>query len=107
MPLVPLIPVDRCRVGRGTFVSHAGLGLAVFLLEHPERAFVIDHTCPHAGGSLAEGSLSGTIVSCPYHYWEFDLVTGRCTNSNTARLRSYEAELRDGVVWADLPDGRA
>lgn len=33
--------------------------------------------CPHLEGPLFQGSVSGGAVSCPWHYWRFDLRTGR------------------------------
>ncbi len=104
MSFVQLIPLDRCRRGGGVFVARAGRGLAVFLLDCPQRVFVVDDTCPHAGGSLASGSITGHIVRCPYHHWQFDLHSGACMHNRLARVRVYDAEIRGGGVWADLPD---
>ena len=106
MPFVELISLDRCRFGGGTFVQHGELGLAVFWLGTPARVVVIDDECPHAGGSLASGDVRGDIVSCPWHQWAFDLNTGVSTHSSEARVERYRAEVRDGVVWVDLPVGR-
>ncbi len=105
MPFVQLIPLGHCRRGGGVFVSRPGRDFAVFWLMDPERVFVIDNTCPHAGGDLSSGEVTGTIVACPYHFWEFDLRTGKCTHSKRARVQRYKAEIRNGTVWADLPDG--
>jgi nitrite reductase/ring-hydroxylating ferredoxin subunit len=35
-----------------------------------------DDTCTHRGCSLAQGSLEGTVVTCPCHGSQFDVVTG-------------------------------
>ena len=104
MPFVPLIPLQRCRRDSGVFVECSGRELAVFRLADPDGTYVIDNTCPHAGGNLSGGSLDGTVVSCPIHHWEFDLETGFCTHSERARVRRYPAEVRNGVVWVDLPE---
>ena len=32
--------------------------------------------CPHAGGPMDEGEMEGTVVVCPWHGAEFDMVTG-------------------------------
>jgi len=37
----------------------------------------IDGICPHAGGPLGEGALTGNIVTCPWHGWQFDVSTGQ------------------------------
>lgn len=104
MAFAPLIPLSDCREGAGTFVEHDGRELAVFRLPDPERVFVIDNACPHASGNLSGGDVSGDVVTCPWHYWHFNLATGLCTHSDRARVRTFPSEVRDGVVWVDVPD---
>jgi len=41
----------------------------------------LDGVCPHAGGPLGEGTLRGTVVTCPWHGWQFDVTNGQnCLN---------------------------
>ena len=40
------------------------------------RFFAIGDSCTHRGCSLAEGELSGTVVTCPCHGGQFDLTNG-------------------------------
>ncbi len=105
MALVELIPLSRCRVGGGTFVAFGDHELAVFRLDDPQRVVVIDNSCPHASGNLSGGVVTGNVVQCPWHQWEFDLDRGVCTHSELARVRRYPVELRDGVVWVDIDGG--
>lgn len=104
MPWVELIPLARCRPDRGTFVAWADRELAVFHRGDPPGVTVIDNACPHAGGNLSGGPVSAGVVQCPWHQWEFDLGSGVCTHSPKASVRSYPAELRDGMVWFDPGD---
>jgi len=99
---VALIAVERCPLGRGVFVERDGFELAVFRLAEPPGVFVIDNTCPHAGGNLAGGEVTETIVTCPWHFWQFNLSTGIGTHSERAKVRSYPARIRDGQVWVQL-----
>lgn len=39
----------------------------------------IDDTCPHADGSLSEGSIEGEEVECPWHGSRFNIKTGEVT----------------------------
>jgi nitrite reductase (NADH) small subunit len=100
---VELIPLARCRRGSGTFVAHGGFELAVFRLTEPERVIVTDNACPHASGNLSGGEVHGAIVKCPWHHWEFDLDRAECVHSQRARLRTYPAEVRNGLVYVLLP----
>ncbi len=104
MAMVKLIPLAQCRLGGGTFVEHGGRELAVFRLSDPERIYVMDNACPHSGGNLSGGSVESEIVTCRQHEWKFELSTGVCTESNRARVRTYSVEVREGVVWVDLPE---
>ena len=58
----------------GKLVEAAGESIAVF---HLEGAFyAIGSTCPHRGGPLSQGNLSGGEVICPWHGARFDIRTG-------------------------------
>lgn len=41
------------------------------------RFYAVDNRCPHDGAPLAEGSLDGTTLICPWHNAEFDITCGR------------------------------
>lgn len=41
-----------------------------------EEYFVADARCPHMGGHLADGTLMGTVLTCPRHHSQFDLRDG-------------------------------
>jgi nitrite reductase/ring-hydroxylating ferredoxin subunit len=32
--------------------------------------------CPHLGGPLFQGTLSGASITCPWHQWRYDLRSG-------------------------------
>jgi len=49
--------------------------IAVFNVDGTLHA--LDGICPHAGGPLAKGEVAGSIVTCPWHGWQFDVTTGR------------------------------
>ncbi|HWA88185.1 MAG TPA: non-heme iron oxygenase ferredoxin subunit [Opitutus sp.] len=54
------------------------------------RIFAIDDACPHDGAPLAEGTVEGTTLTCPWHGAEFDLTCGKvlCLPA-TEDVRSY------------------
>ncbi len=104
MAFVELIDIERCRRDGGTFVERGDRELAVFRLDDGDRVVVLDNACPHASGNLSGGEIVGGVVHCPWHFWEFDIETGVCTHSARARVHRYPAEVRDGVIWIDLPE---
>jgi 3-phenylpropionate/trans-cinnamate dioxygenase ferredoxin component len=52
-------------------------GREIFLARAGGRFFAADNICPHMGGKLGQGTLEGTVVTCPRHHSKFDLVDGR------------------------------
>jgi nitrite reductase (NADH) small subunit/3-phenylpropionate/trans-cinnamate dioxygenase ferredoxin subunit len=98
---VRLIPAAKCRMGAGTFVEHAGRELGVFVMT-PERVYVLDNACPHAGGNLSAGEVADGIVTCPWHQWQFRISSGVCVDSAAARTRRYAARVVDGWVEVAL-----
>jgi nitrite reductase/ring-hydroxylating ferredoxin subunit len=71
----PVAPLVSLPPGTGKAFTVAGLNLAFFNVGG--RVFAIDDLCPHRGASLAEGSLNGTTVVCPWHGAEFDVTCGK------------------------------
>lgn len=94
-----------CPVGRGKYVVTGDYELAIFHLIAPDRFVVVRNSCPHAGGNLAAGEVTGATVTCPWHQWPFDLDSGVCTLSDSARLRPLEVCVEEGWVCVRLPAG--
>jgi nitrite reductase/ring-hydroxylating ferredoxin subunit len=56
------------------------------------------------GGPLGTGVLCGTVLTCPWHGWQFDVVTGRHKLSATVRQTVHEVCERDGDVFVRFAD---
>ena len=41
------------------------------------KIYAIAGSCTHRGAPLQEGELEGTIVICPWHGGQFDIMTGK------------------------------
>ena len=67
--------VDDIAEGKGKAFEVNEKRIAVFKVDGKFHA--IDDACPHAGASLAEGYVEGGNVGCPWHYAEFELMTGK------------------------------
>lgn len=67
------------------------------------RVYAMEDQCPHAGFSLSEGELDGTLVICPGHCWEFDLETGRAPGEvDEPPLVRFPARIDGDDVLVDL-----
>jgi nitrite reductase/ring-hydroxylating ferredoxin subunit len=89
--LVKLATLAELPPGSSKEVEHEGRIYALFNVEGVITA--IDGICPHQGGPLAEGVLEGTIVTCPWHGWQFDVQSGRMPMSSRIRQATYEVKV--------------
>ena len=86
--------------GEGQVVESGGHALAVFNVEG--RYYAIDNACSHRGGPLGEGDLEGSVVSCPWHAWRWDVTSGANVNNPAVRVACFPVEVRDGGLWVAL-----
>ena len=93
------VPLAGLRPNEGRLLVAGGREIALFLTAAGPRA--IDARCPHAGGSLADGIVSGTRVTCPLHLRRTDLDTGEVEDC-ADRVRCYPARVAGADVLLDL-----
>ncbi len=70
------------------------------------RFFAVSNICPHAGGYLNYGSLTGYIIECPLHTWPFDVRTGQLLLEEVEPedcLNSYPTVVENQEVFIELP----
>ena len=102
---IPLIELSALPAGRGRRVCRAGLDLAVFRVS--DAVYAIDDSCPHAGGSLSNGKLQGTRVTCPVHGLRFDLDNVSPPGAPTLEVNKYPLQVVAGMVMLAVPDKRS
>src|SRR5882757_6296102 len=87
--------------GTGKAFVVAGRQLAFF--NAGGRIFAIDNLCPHDGGPLAEGSLEGTTITCPWHAAEFDITSGKVLCPPAVEdVRRYPVSVNDDFIGVEL-----
>ena len=82
--------------------DHGGLGVLVALVDGQPRAVSAD--CLHKGASLEGGVCRDGIITCPSHWWRYDLRDGALQGTPGAALTVYPARVSDGVIEVDLPE---
>jgi nitrite reductase/ring-hydroxylating ferredoxin subunit len=88
--------------GQGREVMADDQVVALFRVD-ADHYYALDGICPHAGGPLGEGELHGSIVTCPWHGWQFDVSTGtHCLNRNLTH-RSYAVKVEGDDILVELP----
>lgn len=92
-------PLSELRHEEGRLLVVDGREIALFLTRRGPRA--VDARCPHAGGPLHDGLVSGTRVTCPLHLRSVDLDTGEVDDC-AERVRCYPVRVGDGEVLVEL-----
>ena len=82
-----------------------------------------ENRCPHAGGPVCQGRIYKKVeevldgerkslglrfsatpqIVCPWHGYEYDVVTGRHPGDPKLRLRAIEASVREGRIYLRAP----
>lgn len=66
--------------------------------------FAMDDTCTHAGASLADGKLDGSIITCDWHGAKFDCKTGKLSAfpAKIKDLNSYKVVVESDNVFLEI-----
>jgi nitrite reductase/ring-hydroxylating ferredoxin subunit len=93
---VKMATLDELPPGSAKEVEHDGRIYALFNVGG--RILAIDGICPHQGGPLAEGPVEGTLVTCPWHGWQFELETGTMPIGSRIKQSVYEVKVEGPAI---------
>ncbi|MBF0093561.1 MAG: nitrite reductase small subunit NirD [Alphaproteobacteria bacterium] len=72
-----------------------------------DAVFALINRCPHRGGPLSEGIVSGRLVACPLHNWVIDLESGAAVAPDEGCAERLSMRVRDGRLWMNLDRAKA
>jgi nitrite reductase/ring-hydroxylating ferredoxin subunit len=78
-------------------------GVWIALFNVAGSFFAVDNTCPHAGGPIGEGQLSGETVTCPWHGWSFNVRTGEREGNPNITVACCPVRVEGNKVQIALP----
>ena len=95
-------------------------GRAIVVFNLDGEFFALADRCPHRGGPLSKGQLTGLLLSsepgdysytrrgeiirCPWHSWEFDIRTGKSwCDPERVRARRYAVSVEPGARLIEGP----
>ena len=103
MSWIRITEVENIPVREGRSVKIDRDEIAVFNLG--DRFAAIENRCPHSGGPLCDGIVSGTTVICPLHGWKVCLDTGAILKQQVpVRVEVYPVRVENGVLEVDVPE---
>lgn len=88
------------RLGSRQVKSESGM-IAVFRTADDE-VFALRDKCPHKGGALSQGMVSGKVVTCPMHSWKIQFENGEAVAPDKGCAKTYAAKVEGGAVWIAL-----
>jgi nitrite reductase (NADH) small subunit/3-phenylpropionate/trans-cinnamate dioxygenase ferredoxin subunit len=98
---ISVAKVEEIPPGTGKTVDVNGIWIALFNVNG--SFFAVDNTCPHAGGPIGEGKLSGEIITCPWHGWQFNVRTGEREGNPNFTVACCPVRVQDSQVQIAVP----
>ena len=101
----------RVTVGKASDVPEGGSvvvtvnqkDVAVFRVNG--QFFAIDDLCPHMGASLSGGYVENGVVTCPWHYWRFQLSDGAWADNPKVKTGCYTVHVVGDDLQIEAPKG--
>ncbi len=91
---------DALADGQIIEVIIGGTAIAVARVNGQHHA--IANTCPHAGGPLGDGKLNGSVVSCPYHGYKYDVTDGSCKTNADVKVQTFDVKVVGNAVCVQM-----
>lgn len=60
--------------------------------------YATQQACLHRQGPLSEGDIADCVVTCPWHGWEYDIITGENLFDRKTKLATYPVRVENGEV---------
>ena len=112
----PVAKIGEVPRGGRKVVEVAGRSIGLFNVNGNLVAAL--NVCPHEGAPVCMGRVSGTtlpsppgefrwgregeILTCPWHGWEFALLTGRALADKHKRLRLYPVTVENDTLFVTI-----
>ena len=98
---VEVTKLDDLPLGRVKTAEVGGRRIALY--HTADGFFATDNTCPHRGGPLAEGDLVKNEITCPWHLWSFDIISGTCPGNPEISVATHEVRIEGDAVLVKVP----
>lgn len=97
---VSIATIDECPEGSAAELVAEGRVIALYCVAG--QYFALDGICPHQGGPLGQGRLTGCVVTCPWHGWQYDVRTGQHQSIDSLKHRSYPVKVEGRQILVDI-----
>ena len=87
---------DELKPGECKVVEADGKTLALYNVEG--TFYATDNTCLHQGGPLGDGDLDDKIITCPWHFWQFDVTTGENIVDPGTKVKCFKLQIERETI---------
>ena len=101
MPLLKVGTLSELPPGTVKEVEVEGASYAVCNVDGTLHC--LEGICPHAGGPLGLGSISGNNLVCPLHEYAFDLHTGVNDMDEDLQVKTFPVRVENGDIFIEAP----
>ncbi len=90
----------------GDFVTSIKIdGQKLCLVKYQAKVYVMQNTCPHAGGSLSGGWCRNGNIVCPIHRYQYNLLSGKGLPGQRDFITVYPVEEREDGTYVGMKEG--
>lgn len=86
----------------GSRVVKTNNGKIAIFRNSDDEVFALGDSCPHKGGPLSEGMISGKTVTCPLHNWKIQLDTGEAVAPDEGCTNTYPIKIKEDIIFLQL-----
>lgn len=86
----------------GARVVQTGQGDIAVFRNSQNEIFALRDKCPHKGGPLSQGIISGKTVTCPLHNWKISLENGEALGPDEGCAGVYAVKLEGEKIFLNL-----
>lgn len=80
-------------------------GELICLAKVEGTVYAFTDNCTHISGPLNEGELHDCILTCPWHFAQFDIRTGKVLRGPARQdILTYAVKVEGEAVYIQLPD---
>ncbi len=98
---IKIAPLSEFPQQGARVVRHDGKDIAVFR-NAGDGIFAMNDKCPHKGGPLSQGIVSGNTVTCPLHGMNICFDDGKALAPDEGCVGTYPVKVEEGVVFLQI-----
>lgn len=77
-------------------------GKKIVLYNSDGELYATTNTCAHQGGPLGDGLFDGSVVTCPWHAWQFDVRTGEAIFDPGKKIDTYPVHVHGDDILVEV-----